>query len=120
MPVSRSKPRSGAVQISKAHALVDEGRAMLERRVPAALEARCEMILAAGGLGPPPPGALADEPLPLLAAAVRPGPRRDEGRTGVEGPLDVIAEERRNDGDRHVQSWPHACRGQWLPSLSVS
>ena len=34
-------------------------------RVPAEVEAQCAALAARGGLGPPPPGALADDPLPL-------------------------------------------------------
>ena len=52
-------------QVSRAHALVDELRMRVAARVPAELEAQCAALAARGGLGPPPPGALADDPLPL-------------------------------------------------------
>ena len=57
-------------QVSKAHAMLDEARLLVERRVPPALAARCEEIHAAGGLGPPPPGAMPDV-LPPAAEATR-------------------------------------------------
>ena len=63
------------LQISRAHALVDEARALLDLRVPSALAARCDAIIAAGGPGDPPPGALPDEPI----AAPEPPPRGQEG-----------------------------------------
>ena len=40
--------------------MLDEARMLVERRVPPATAARCEEIHAAGGLGPPPPGAMPD------------------------------------------------------------
>ena len=65
------------VQVSRAHALVDEARALLDARVPPALAARCEAIVAAGGPGDPPPGALPDEPI-----AVPEPPADARGRGG--------------------------------------
>lgn len=53
---------------------------LVETRVPAALAARCEAIHAAGGLGPPPPGALADDPPPLA-----PLPARGNATIGAGG-----------------------------------
>ncbi|CAL8469143.1 g8684 [Coccomyxa elongata] len=61
----------GIREISRACALEDEARMLVEARVPAALAARCEAIHAAGGLGPPPPGALADDPPPLAPLPAR-------------------------------------------------
>ena len=49
--------------------MLDEARLLLERRVPPALAARCEEIHAAGGLGPPPPGAMPDVLPPALEAS---------------------------------------------------
>lgn len=40
--------------------MLDEARMLVERRVPPAIAARCEEIHAAGGLSPPPPGAMPD------------------------------------------------------------
>jgi hypothetical protein len=40
--------------------MLDEARMLVERRVDPAIAARCEEIHAAGGLGPPPPGAMPD------------------------------------------------------------
>ncbi len=53
------------MQVSRAHALVDELRARVAACVAPELEAQCAALAARGGLGPPPPGALADDPLPL-------------------------------------------------------
>ena len=46
--------------------MLDEARLLVERRVPPAVAARCEEIHAAGGLGPPPPGAMPDVLPPTL------------------------------------------------------
>ena len=54
-----------SAQVSRAHALVDELRMRVAARVPAELEAQCAALAARGGLGPPPPGAMVDDPLPL-------------------------------------------------------
>lgn len=59
--------------MSRAHALLDEGRTLVEQRVPPALIERCKAIAKAGGLGPPPPGALTeDPPLPIPDPVARP------------------------------------------------
>ena len=60
--------------MSRAHALVDELRMRVAARVPAELAAQCAALAVRGGLGPPPPGALVDDPLPL------PDPPRPAGR----------------------------------------
>ena len=57
-----------AAQVSKAHAMLDEARLLVERRVLPALAQRCEEIQAAGGLGSPPPGALPDVLPPVMSA----------------------------------------------------
>ncbi len=62
------------LQVSKAHAMLDEARLLAERRVPPAVAQRCEEIHAAGGLGPPPPGALPDVLPPAVEAAPAHGP----------------------------------------------
>ena len=54
-------------QVSKAHAMLDEARLLVERRVPPALAQRCEEVHAAGGLSSPPPGALPDVLPPAMA-----------------------------------------------------
>ena len=48
--------------------MLDEARLLVERRVPPTLAQRCEDMHAAGGPGPPPPGALPDV-LPPAAVA---------------------------------------------------
>jgi len=48
--------------------MLDEARLLVERRVPPAVAARCEEIYAAGGMGPPPPGAMPDVLPPTLRA----------------------------------------------------
>ncbi|CAL5230062.1 g13513 [Coccomyxa viridis] len=64
----------GIREVSKAHAMLDEARLLAERRVPPAVAQRCEEIHAAGGLGPPPPGALPDVLPPAVEAAPAHGP----------------------------------------------
>ncbi len=83
-----------APQVSRAHALVDELRARVAARVPAELEARCAALQARGGLGPPPPGALADDPLPL------PQPRLPVPAAGGDA-----ADEADGDADSLEQRW---------------
>jgi len=84
----RAPRRWRAPQVSRAHALVDELRARVAARVPAELEARCAALQARGGLGPPPPGALADDPLPLpqprLLAPAAGGDAADDADGGAD------------------------------------
>lgn len=82
-------------QVSRAHALVDELRARVAGRVAPELEAACAALAARGGLGPPPPGALADEPLPLPEKPYpNPGPPglglSDEGRAAGAADADAL------------------------------
>ncbi len=53
--------------------MLDEARFLVEQRVPPAVAQRCEEIHAAGGLGPPPLGALPDVLPPAVEAAAPSG-----------------------------------------------
>lgn len=97
------------MQVSKAHAMLDEARLLVERRVPPALAQRCEDIHAAGGLGPAPPGALPDV-LPPAA-----GPTANTG---------LLSARMGGSQDRYLPDLPlstrthHVCLCFWVQGAS--